>query len=537
MTYADLVYQLIDLPALALPPKQGEAGGCFSSYDRASKYDEATDLYIDWGANADGTGYLRKEGNSIVALELDGPGVIWRVWSALPKRGHIRIFVDHEDTPILDQPFQDFFEAVPGELCPKNYPELLPILSRGRNSFIPIPFQKHIKILLDEDWGMYYHFTYNRFSEDTILPRLSINDGGAGDIALAEVDRLLAQRDEDFISPETGDTLVPLMAEIPAGEAVTIYAHDAPAAIRSLQFATPRLPTITDAALLRGLTISMYWDGCETPQVWSPFGDFFGAAPGIKPYASLPLGMSKHRLFSHWYMPFSACKIVIENETQEPVPLVGSLLLSSLQEAPENLLRFHAKWHRGTLVSDTPERFEKGGDRWPDWPLLQVKGSGRYAGMHLHVYNDWKDPAKKADAWWYGIGEEKSIDWWWGEGDEKFFIDGEKFPSTFGTGSEDYVGYAWAAEPPFSMFESAFAAQPYTPIDGKGHTSVNRFHIADNIPFQKSFDGFLEKYWDDNWGESGKCLYATTVYFYLSADGTDPYEKTPYSLRYGYDHL
>ena len=24
---------------------------------------------------------------------------------------------------------------------------------------------------------------------------------------------------------------------------------------------------------------------------------------------------------------------------------------------------------------------------------------------------------------------------WWGEGDEKFFVDGEKFPSTFGTGS------------------------------------------------------------------------------------------------------
>lgn len=39
------------------------------------------------------------------------------------------------------------------------------------------------------------------------------------------------------------------------------------------------------------------------------------------------------------------------------------------------------------------------------------------------------------------------MDWWWGEGDEKLFVDGEKFPSTFGTGSEDYVGYAWAAEP------------------------------------------------------------------------------------------
>lgn len=39
--------------------------------------------------------------------------------------------------------------------------------------------------------------------------------------------------------------------------------------------------------------------------------------------------------------------------------------------------------------------------------------------------------------------DNKTIDWWWGEGDEKFFVDGEKFPSSFGTGSEDYIGYAW----------------------------------------------------------------------------------------------
>jgi len=26
-------------------------------------------------------------------------------------------------------------------------------------------------------------------------------------------------------------------------------------------------------------------------------------------------------------------------------------------------------------------------------------------------------------------------DFWWGEGDEKFSVDGEKFPSAFGTGS------------------------------------------------------------------------------------------------------
>ncbi|MEJ7679414.1 MAG: DUF2961 domain-containing protein [Segetibacter sp.] len=72
-----------------------------------------------------------------------------------------------------------------------------------------------------------------------------------------------------------------------------------------------------------------------------------------------------------------------------------------------------------------------------------------------------KSLSRKSETWWYGKWDKKTIDWWWGEGDEKFFIDGEKFPSTFGTGCEDYIGYAWSAEPPFALFESPFANQPF----------------------------------------------------------------------------
>ena len=55
--------------------------------------------------------------------------------------------------------------------------------------------------------------------------------------------------------------------------------------------------------------------------------------------------------------------------------------------------------------------------------MLQTEGRGRFCGVMLHVWNPRGG--------------------WWGEGDEKFFVDGEKFPSTIGTGSEDYFGYAW----------------------------------------------------------------------------------------------
>ena len=64
-----------------------------------------------------------------------------------------------------------------------------------------------------------------------------------------------------------------------------------------------------------------------------------------------------------------------------------------------------------------------------DWTMLHTQGRGRFVGVELHVWNP------KGG--------------WWGEGDEKFYIDGEKFPSTFGTGSEDYFGYAWCNPTPF----------------------------------------------------------------------------------------
>lgn len=165
-TYDDLLDRLTDLKALAVPPAVGETSGCFSSYDRRSRYNEATGLYEDWGANSDGDGYIRREGEDIVALEIDGPGVIWRAWSANPQMGHIRVYIDGAAAPALDMPFRDLFERFDAEgdqFWPANFPRLMPTLSRGRNRFIPICFSTGCKITLGPSWGMFYHFTYTKF--------------------------------------------------------------------------------------------------------------------------------------------------------------------------------------------------------------------------------------------------------------------------------------------------------------------------------------------------------------------------------------
>ena len=92
LTYRDLIGRLTDLRRLATPPVAGETTGTFTSYDRSSTFDEATGTYRDWGANADGSGYIREhDDGGLIVFDADGPGVIWRIWSALPADGHMRI--------------------------------------------------------------------------------------------------------------------------------------------------------------------------------------------------------------------------------------------------------------------------------------------------------------------------------------------------------------------------------------------------------------------------------------------------------------
>lgn len=530
MKYRDLLKYLTDLRLLCLPPSVDERGGCMSSYDRRSQYDPVEERYHNWDANADGQGYIRKlDDGSIVAFECDGPGVIWRIWSALPKQGAMRIFLDDAMEPQVDMPFMDWFEEQPGDIPPMNLPELSMRLSRGRSSYIPIPFQKYCRVEFAPNWGSYYHFTYTRFPQGTIMPNYTERFSRDGNIALAEVDRLLHNRGESNAAPD-----VSIPVQLLPGETTVIYKNFGEGTIEEFSILTDGLANQEWA--LRQLILRIYWDGREQPAVEAPLGDFFGGAPGYAHYRTLPMSMEKYVYSCRFHMPFrNGCRIEVQNVSCLTSRLTLNLRLSC-QPIANDALRFHAKWHRGYWGELEKSRFESTGDRFPDWPLLLLSNTkGRFCGVHMHIYNSWNKPETPAESWWYGKWDKKSIDWWWGEGDEKFFVDGEHFPSTFGTGSEDYIGYAWAAEPPFAHFDSSFACMSAMPIDGNGHTGVSRFQIADNVPFQNRFEAFIEKYKADQWGEGNLCLYAVTPFWYQQADTDDGYPSIhPQDLINGY---
>jgi hypothetical protein len=204
-------------------------------------------------------------------------------------------------------------------------------------------------------------------------------------------------------------------------------------------------------------------------------------------------------------MPFrNGARIVLKNDGIYACSLQVSITHAPLTKPISQLGRFHAKWHRNAFLPADSTRA-------PDWTMLTTQGRGRFCGVHLHVWNTYST--------------------WWGEGDEKFFVDGEKFPSSFGTGSEDYFGYAWCNP---SFFENAYHNQPLSQ-GYAGHTSNNRWQIADNVPFQTSFEGCIEKYLQWVPGlDPNLATYALTAYWYLNEGGTDPYQAYTLSDRLAY---
>ena len=89
--------------------------------------------------------------------------------------------------------------------------------------------------------------------------------------------------------------------------------------------------------------------------------------------------------------------------------------------------------------------------------------------------------------------------------------------SHFGTGTEDYYGYGWT-DP--TLFSRPYHAQ--TRADGPvnfGHTSLNRLHVLDAIPFQRRLRFDMEvSHWDIR--EPFDMAMGTVPFFYARPGAT-----------------
>ncbi len=98
-------------------------------------------------------------GESITLADLDGPGLITHLWLTLscrdrqcPKLLALRIYWDNEKVPSVEAPVGDFFAVGNGMDAPvDSLPVQVSSEGRARNSFWPMPFRKHAKVVITNE--------------------------------------------------------------------------------------------------------------------------------------------------------------------------------------------------------------------------------------------------------------------------------------------------------------------------------------------------------------------------------------------------
>lgn len=405
---------------LAEMPEVGFVSAMASSYNRASiAPDEA-----GWFANRDRGHFIRQDGDEYVMAEGEGPGVITRLWSANPS-GTLRIYVDGGATPVLEAPLRTW-------LSDTSLP-LTGIGAHGFVSYFPIAFRDGFRVTSTAS-DLFYQVHYQQVPTTAHVETFRVPSA-----------------DERYCfsvlvaSPETLEQPATRTEQLGSGEMLELTASTEGSAIAELRLNTSgATPEQLRATLLR-----IAFD--DEPCVWVPLGDFFGGGPHLgTAIDSAMTWVSGERRAAYWVMPFErVASIAIEGEAQvtlevDVVPYPWT----------ERSMHFHSQWRAPTSFDVSEVQ---------DWPICEVMGSGVYVGTVLNVTNP--------------------VHGWWGEGDERIWVDGEDFPSEFGTGTEDYFGYAYCST---QLYSDRYSGQPLTgsPFNA-GRASMYRWRQLDPVIFRR----------------------------------------------------
>ncbi|MFN8205986.1 MAG: glycoside hydrolase family 172 protein [Bacteroidales bacterium] len=493
-----LLKEMYDLKRLASLPEIPYTNLQFSSFDRRSK-NPGDSL---WFANEDGFGAEPLPGFLKVLLAPDstgrgeylmaavsGPGVIQRLWTAA-MTGKIRVYLDDMRSPYFEGDANTFFRFPLA-----NQPGLIDSLEFEKYFrqydavYLPIPFSLGCRI----EWignirePHFYHIGVRRYPAKTRIEPFDPE-------ILTDLVRSNKKSMESLLHPEESDPgrgklSVREHLLLDPGRSMELYDLSGEKAITFLQL---KMHGIISETALRKTLVKIRFDAAPQPQVVAPAGDFFGAAPGINPYQSLPLAVQADSfMICRFVMPFRQhATIELENLSDESINVSAGLAAVPWQWEDGRSMHFHTNWHIDyDLVTGEMD------SQCRDIPYIVQTGKGRIAGVAAYLYN----PSNAVTSW----GN------WWGEGDEKIYIDRDTFPSFFGTGSEDYFNYSWSAREVFSF---PYCGQPRNDGPGnRGYVSNFRWHVADDIYFNEKIAFYMEL---RHHGVVKGFSYARMVYYY-----------------------
>ncbi len=473
ITFASLAGQIGHLDGLAQRDVVPFVAAQASSYDRNAK--SATE---NWFANGDAGQFLRVNqagGPSYVLADLKGPGAVTRIWSANPS-GRLDFFFDGEAKPRWSVAMADYLN---GKALPPALADLAYVAARGWNSYLPLPYAKSLRIEAAGDdalRGLYYHVGYRTYPAKTAVTSFQPAQLSAAKLTAPSASGNLTE--------------IEMRNASPSGRVIQGSLEGA-GIVRRLEVQLP-LGSLKDVGrFLRTTWIDVSVDGERS--ISAPLGDFFGTTTGVRPYVTRAMTVdASGRLVCELPMPVRRNFVVRLSALDEPSqwPKVAATFQRQRVDAA-NILYLRARFQHSILPT-RPMR---------DLSFLDAQGTGKFVGVYLHVANP--DAA------------------WWGEGDEKIYVDGEHFPSTFGTGTEDYFGYAWC-DPTAFQRPNHMQISPEGPGNW-GNTSLLRWHLSDPIPFKRSLKFDMELW---HWADLKAIGYDRVAYWY-SAPGNPIQDVMP----------
>lgn len=477
VTTERLIGDMTDLERLTRYPGRSYKTVQFSSYDRRS----TSPYESGWFANSDGFGGEPEPGFEKVLREPDEdgigeylicdvqkPGAIVRLWTARIN-GHIRVYLDDIKKPVFEGKAEEFFwntyQAISGKEIPEKYQNSL----RQYDAFyFPITFSERCRIewIGDIDKLHFYHIQMRLYDRETSVETIDPEGLEAYSEAVEKTKRLFMHPEKEW--NYQGSESVSESEHIPAHSVKNLIKLTGNKAIERFEI---KLTANDIKKALRQGVLNIYFDDASVPQVQAPIGDFFGTAPGIDPYSSLPFTVNPDgSMICRFIMPFKEnARIAIDNLSDEDITVSASLRLKDYDWEQDESMHFRAHWradHHMTASESAPF----------DIPYILGSGKGRLAGATAFIMN----PCDVPTSW----GN------WWGEGDEKIFVDQDKVPSIFGTGSEDYFNYSWSSR---DIFDHAYCGQPRNDGPGnRGFVTNYRYQILDDVPFENRIDFYME---------------------------------------------
>jgi len=449
-----------------------------SSYDRT-------------GGNDDGFSgtysFIRKEGEKFVLVDLEGPGVINRIWTPTPTSDTIQFYFDGENLPRISIPFIDLFSG-------KVFPFINPLCGNevgGYYCYTPIQYKKSCKIVYCGKLIQFHQIQWRPYSSSENVKTFTMDWTPEAKNLLADACRFWNMETTPLQQLKNAGVDIREVSKqffLSPGEAVSFFNDSKGGRIVGIE--------IECGSALEGknrdVILQAQWDNEKTPAIYSPAADFFGYAYGKPEMRSIFAGNGDGVNYCYIPMPYdkkAELKLVYEKRSGGGQPKMEMktkvyYLPESRNPAAEGKL--YTIWRRETNVKEGEP-----------YLYAQVEDKGHYIGT-IHIAQ--------------GLIPGMTLFF---EGDDVTTIDGAM--RMHGTGSEDYFNGGWYAL--LDRWDRGVSLPIHGSLDYSlpmCRTGGYRFYLTDKMTFEKDLHITIEHGRHRN--EDFPVDYASIAFYY----GTKP---------------